>query len=82
MALESAYEFVTRNGLARRLYNYLCYRDTKKDIMNDLEHDYLTINDGFDGKTYIWYADEINDVAIRVEDGRIIDGTEGILWWE
>lgn len=81
MSVQEAYEFVTQNGLVKKLYDYLWYGVTKKDIMDDLEHDYLTINDGFDGKTYIWYTDEINDVAIRVEDGKIVDGTVGLLWW-
>lgn len=51
-------------------------------VQNDVDHNYLTINRGFDGKAYLWYADETTDVAICVEDGRIVDGTEGLLWWE
>ncbi len=82
MTLESAYEYVTQGSLAKKLYKYMSHEYTKDVVMSDLEHDYLTINGGFDGRTYIWYAGGVTDVAICVEDGRIIDGTEGVLWWE
>ena len=83
MSIQEAYEFVThKRMLVKRLYDYLCYVVSDDIVKSDLENGILTIYDGFDGKTYIWYADELNDVAICVDGGMLVDGTEGLLWWE
>lgn len=71
-----------RGALGKKLYSYIDHEYSDEAVRDDVEHTHLTINRGFDGKAYLWYADETTDVAICVEDGRIVDGTEGLLWWE
>ena len=84
MTLQEAYEYVTHDGLAKKLYDYMGHEYSKEAVLNDLKHDYLTINDGFDGISYIWYADSVNDAAIRVYDGEIIgdpDKIKELFYW-
>lgn len=71
-----------RDALGKRLYSYMDHEYSTEAVQNDVDHNYLTLNRGFDNKAYLWYADETTDVAICVEDGMIVDGTEGLLWWE
>lgn len=73
---------VAQGDLGKMLYGYMVHEYTNETVLNDITHDYLTINRGFDNKAYLWYADETTDAAICVEDGLIVDGTEGLLWWE
>lgn len=80
MTVYEAYRVVTQDGLAKKLYDYIGHEYNKEAVMADLEHDYLTINDGLDDNTYIWYEDEVCEGAICIEDGTIIGNTEGILW--
>ena len=57
--------------LLTKLYNYISH--SLESVDNDIEHDYITCNVGRDGKDYFWYLDEFTSVAIRVEDGEIVD---------
>jgi hypothetical protein len=58
-----------------------------QDIINDILHDYLTMNDGNDGDTYIWYYVTENDdntvmgitnIAINTVTNEIIDDDQDI----
>lgn len=80
MTVYKAYKMVTQDGLARKLYDYIDHEYSEEAVMADLEHGYLTIDDGFDDKTYIWYEDEVCEGAICIEDGSILSNLEGILW--
>ena len=59
-----------------KLYNYI-ERDLE-NVKTDMDCDFLTENTGRDGKDYYWYLDDNRDVAIREEDGAIIDDQETI----
>lgn len=59
-----------------KLYSYMG-RDFA-NIQTDMDCDFLTENTGRDGKDYYWYLDDNRDVAIREEDGAIIDDQETI----
>lgn len=69
--------------LLNKLYNYMGHDIDRLD--NDVEHDYLTCNEGYDEKDYYWYLDEAKSVAIDM-NGNIIDESnsdetlEGILY--
>lgn len=76
MNTQAAYEMATRDGLAKKLYDYLGFEYSEWSVSCDLEYDYLTINDGRDGKTYLVYVDETHCAAIRVDDGEIVKEDE------
>lgn len=60
-------------GLIRKLYDHIGRdADNIDDIKDSWEYDYLTVNTGRDGKTYLWFADEFENCAI-CEDGTIVD---------
>lgn len=80
MTLHEAYALVSENDMAKKLYDYIEHEYIEELVMADIDHDYLTINEGMNGKTYIWYADGVCEGAICIEDGTIIGNTEGILW--
>ena len=80
MTVYEAYKMVIQDDLAKKLYDYIDHEYNKEAVIADLEHGYLTINDGFDGNTYIWYEDEVGEGAICIEDGNILSNLEGILW--
>ena len=53
MTVYKAYRAVTQDDLAKKLYDYIGHEYNEDAIMADLEHGYLTINDGLDDNTYI-----------------------------
>lgn len=56
-----------------KLYDHLdCYYSSEM-MRNDIENDYLTLNEGRDGKDYLVYVDENRCAAIRLNDEVIID---------
>ena len=36
------------------------------DMSDEMDHDYLTINTGRDGKQYAWYYDGFNNIAVEI----------------
>lgn len=56
------------------LYDYI--GNTEPDILNDIEHGYLTENTGRSGRDVVWYADENNDVAVYVDTLEILSDEE------
>lgn len=72
MTLESAYEYVIQDNLAKKLYEYIGLIYNERMIRSDIINGYLTFNEGFDGNDYVWYMDESHYAAIRESDGEII----------
>ena len=35
-------------------------------MSDEMDHDYLTINTGRDGKQYAWYYDGFNNIAVEI----------------
>lgn len=55
------------------------YRELGLDITSlptDLEHDYLTVNDGTDGNTYAWFFSASDEGAINIETGQVVTDAE------
>ena len=46
----------------KKVYAYIGH--DLASVRNDMEHDYLTENEGRDGHTYLWYMDESTCVAV------------------
>lgn len=63
---------------ARALRSYLGFEDDTDLLMEDIEYGYITTNIGRDGKTYVWYADESNNVAVEVETLTLIEDEDEI----
>ena len=76
---------IKEKELLCKLYDYMGH--DIESLNNDVEHNYLTCNTGYDHKDYFWYLDESNSVAIDM-DGNIIDESSedetlsGILYVE
>lgn len=49
---------------------------TEDNIAHYESCDYLTINRGRDGKTYVWYMDEQYNVAADIESGKFLTAEE------
>ena len=67
--------------------NYKNYKkeiDTLYDYMDldvecipeDIDNDYLTINEARDGQDYLYYLDDNKEVALNIETGKIITDLE------
>lgn len=41
-------------------------------VIDNLRHDYLTVNNGRDGKKYIWYMDESNNIILRLDTMSVV----------
>ena len=46
------------------------------DILNDIEHDYITENTCRNGRDVIWYADESNNIVIYIDTLDFLDDEE------
>lgn len=64
---------LNKKELIEKLYGHLGI--PASDVENDIAHDYLTDNEGRDGKLYIWYMDENRCAAVDA-DGTIVDDEE------
>lgn len=62
------------NEAAKKLYEYMGH--DFDSISNDMEHDYLTENPGRNGRSYLWYMDETECVAIDIETLEIHEDEE------
>ena len=66
------------------LWDHLCFDE--ENIINDIEHDYLTLYDGLGrcagldnyhpDDEWWWYLDESRNAAINVRTGCIIEGKD------
>jgi hypothetical protein len=41
-------------------------------VINNLKHDYLTVNNGRDGAEYIWYMDEGNNIILKLDTMSVV----------
>lgn len=57
----------------KELYSHMEIEYDEERFINDLNHEYLTENEGNDSEIYIWYFDEAKDFAINVKTKEIID---------
>lgn len=69
MLWEESFGFIPWNAVAK-LYDRLDLDDYS--AADDIKNDYLTINEGKDGKNYLWYLDENKEGAIRLDDLKFI----------
>lgn len=65
---------IREKELLEKLYNYMGHNI--ESLNNDMKQDYLTCNNGHDGKDYFWYLDDTKSIAIDME-GNIIDDSNG-----
>ena len=49
---------------------------TEENIKHYESCDYLSVNTGRDGKEYVWYLDEKNNVAADIETGKFLSEEE------
>ena len=69
-------EFKKYESVIKYLYDEISYSYDKEDILEDIKHDYLTLNIGRDNETYIWYMDENKSIAINVKNKKILTNAE------
>lgn len=72
MTSQEVYKIATKNGLAKRLYDWIEHEYSEDEVRGDIDHDYLTINEGRDDKDYLVYLDESACAAICIDSGRIV----------
>ena len=57
-----------------KLYRYMGH--DIESVEKDMKHDYLTENEGRNGRTYLWYLDNSECVAIDLETLEIYEDEE------
>lgn len=59
----------------KELYYYRTFPRDYELVLNDLKHDYLTLNE-MNNKLVLWYMDEVFNRAIYLDTLEIIEGEE------
>jgi hypothetical protein len=62
--------------IKRQILDSLNLESDEDSIRHYEDCDYLTVNIGRDGKTYVWYEDWNNSVAVEVVSGKELTGEE------
>ena len=57
------------------LYSFLGV-DDEETVLNDIEHDYLTVNTCMNGRTALWYLDERYNIAIYTDTAELLSPEE------
>lgn len=73
ITMEKTVVYDAASKVGAKLYAHLdCYYSSEM-MRNDIENDYLTLNEGRDGNDYLVCVDENRCAAIRLNDEVIID---------
>ena len=56
-----------------KLYKNVVTTSSIENIVNDIDMDILTCNEGRDGNKYFWYAYNDENVCINADTGAVID---------